>query len=171
MELQHEQGTAKSGIVLIKSKISALHVAWRVLKILLFLAVSNALGFVFFVIPLIDLIPNVDFHWVTKGVEIFLVSFGTAVFLVSWGLVLFWIVILLMYCFGHTVITTDGIYGRDKYNKPFDLPFDRIQKFERDGTRIIMEADVITKHGDVKRMEYVIPMINSVEFEQAYLNR
>lgn len=153
MRLQQEQGTAKNGLVLIKSKISAPHVAWRVLKILLFLIVSHVIALVLFLIPLIGLIPSI------------------AVFLVSWVLILLWVVLLLIYCFGHTVITTDGIYGRDKRNKPFDLPFDCIQKFERSGTKIIIEADIINKHGDVRRMEYVIPMINSVEFEEQYKNR
>ena len=153
MRAQENQRTAKNGQVKLVSKISLAHVLGRILIILLFLLAFHILSFLLFLIPLIGLIP------------------GLLIGLIGWLVMLYLIISLLIYCFSHTVITTDGIYGRDKRNKAFDLPFDCIQKFERSGTKIIIEADVINKHGDVRRMEYVIPMINSVEFEEQYKNR
>ena len=148
-----EQRTAKNGQIKLISKISVTHILWRVLKIVLFFIIAHIIGFVVFLVPIIGLIPS------------FLIG------LCAWILSLFWLVMLLIYCFSHTVITSDGIYGRDKRNRSFDVCFDQIQKFERNGTKIIIGADESTRDGNVRRRKHVIPMINSIEFEETYNNR
>lgn len=149
----NDQRTAKHGEVKIRSKISATHVLWRLLKILLLLIIAHLIGFLVFLIPLIGWIPSL--------------MIGA----LAWLIALIWLVRLLIYCFSHTVITSDGIYGRDKQCRSFDVCFDQIQKFERNGTKIVIGSDELTKKGNVRRREHIIPMINSVEFEQEYLNR
>ena len=148
-----DQRTAKYGEIKLRSKISATHILWRILKIILFVIVTHVIAFVVFLVPLIGLIPS------------FLIL------LCSWLCTVLMIASLVIYCFSHTVITSDGIYGRDKRNCSFDVCFDQIQQFERSGTKIIIGSDEITRKGDVKRRLHVIPMINSIEFEEQYNNR
>lgn len=153
MDTRHERRTAKNGEVKLRSKLSVTHILWRLLKIALFLIIAHVIGFVAFLIPLIG--------WI----------FSIIIGAISWLIALPFLISLLIYCFSHTVITSDGIYGRDKLNRSFDVCFDQIQRFERNGTKIIIGSDELKKDGDIRQREHIIPMINSVEFEQAYLNR
>ena len=123
------------------------------MKIALFLIIAHVIGFVAFLIPLIG--------WI----------FSIIIGAISWLIALPFLISLLIYCFSHTVITSDGIYGRDKLNRSFDVCFDQIQRFERNGTKIIIGSDELKKDGNIRQREHIIPMINSVEFEQAYLDR
>ena len=153
MDTRHERRTAKNGEVKLRSKLSVTHILWRLLKIALFLIIAHVIGFVAFLIPLIG--------WI----------FSIIIGAISWLIALPFLISLLIYCFSHTVITSDGIYGRDKLNRSFDVCFDQIQRFERNGTKIIIGSDELKKDGNIRQREHIIPMINSVEFEQAYLNR
>ncbi len=153
MRAQENQRTAKNGQVKLVSKISLAHVLGRILIILLFLLAFHILSFLLFLIPLIGLIPSL------------------LVGLIGWLVALYLVISLLIYCFSHTVITTDGIYGRDRNHRSFDVCFDQIQYFERSGTKIIFRSDELTGKGDVTRREHAIRMINSVEFEEQYKNR
>ncbi|MBQ2806921.1 MAG: hypothetical protein IJF08_07715 [Clostridia bacterium] len=153
MDTRHERRTAKNGEIRLRSKLSVTHILWRLLKIALFLIIAHVIGFVAFLIPLIG--------WI----------FSIIIGAISWLIALLMLISLLIYCFSHTVITSDGIYGRDKLNRSFDVCFDQIQRFERNGTKIIIGSDELKKDGDIRQRVHVIPMINSVEFEQAYLNR
>lgn len=153
MDTRHERRTAKNGEIKLRSKLSVTHILWRLLKIALFLIIAHVIGFVAFLIPLIG--------WI----------FSIIIGAISWLIALPFLISLLIYCFSHTVITSDGIYGRDKLNRSFDVCFDQIQRFERNGTKIIIGSDELKKDGDIRQREHIIPMINSVEFEQAYLNR
>ena len=153
MDTRHERRTAKNGEVKLRSKLSVTHILWRLLKIALFLIIAHVIGFVAFLIPLIG--------WI----------FSIIIGAISWLIALPFLISLLIYCFSHTVITSDGIYGRDKLNRSFDVCFDQIQRFERNGTKIIIGSDELKKDGDIRQRVHIIPMINSVEFEQAYLNR
>lgn len=153
MDTRHERRTAKNGKVKIRSKISVTHILWRLLKIALFLIIAHVIGFVAFLIPLIG--------WI----------FSIIIGAIAWLIALPFLISLLIYCFSHTVITSDGIYGRDKLNRSFDVCFDQIQRFERNGTKIIISSDELKKDGNIRQREHIIPMINSVEFEQAYLDR
>ena len=153
MDTRHERRTAKNGEVKLRSKLSVTHILWRLLKIALFLIIAHVIGFVAFLIPLIG--------WI----------FSIIIGAISWLIALPFLISLLIYCFSHTVITSDGIYGRDKLNRSFDVCFDQIQRFERNGTKIIIGSDELKKDGNIRQREHIIPMINSVEFEQAYLDR
>ena len=153
MDTRHERRTAKNGEVKLRSKLSVTHILWRLLKIALFLIIAHVIGFVAFLIPLIG--------WI----------FSIIIGAISWLIALPFLISLLIYCFSHTVITSDGIYGRDKLNRSFDVCFDQIQRFERNGTKIIIGSDELKKDGNIRQREHIIPMINSVEFEQTYLNR
>ena len=153
MDTRHERRTAKNGEVKLRSKLSVTHILWRLLKIALLLIIAHVIGFVAFLIPLIG--------WI----------FSIIIGAIAWLIALPFLISLLIYCFSHTVITSDGIYGRDKLNRSFDVCFDQIQKFERNGTKIIIGADEPTRDGNVRRREHVIPMINSIEFEETYNNR
>lgn len=153
MDTRHERRTAKNGKAKIRSKISVTHILWRLLKIALFLIIAHIIGFLAFWIPFIG--------WI----------FSIIIGVIAWLIALVMLISLFIYCFSHTVITTDGIYGRDKLNRSFDVCFDQIQKFERDGTKIIIGSDELKKDGNIRQREHIIPMINSVEFEQEYLNR
>ena len=153
MDTRHERRTAKNGKVKIRSKISVTHILWRLLKIALLLIIAHVIGFVAFLIPLIG--------WI----------FSIIIGAIAWLIALPFLISLLIYCFSHTVITSDGIYGRDKLNRSFDVCFDQIQRFERNGTKIIIGSDELKKDGNIRQREHIIPMINSVEFEQAYLDR
>ncbi len=153
MNKQKGQTTARKGNVKLVSKISITHILGRLLKIVLVFLILHLIGLILFLIPLIGLL------------------FSALIGLVCWIYTLDRLIGLVVYCFSRTVITSDGIYGRDKRCKGFDYRFDQIQKFERSGTKILICADVVTKKGQIKRKEHVIPMINSVEFEEAYNQR
>ena len=153
MDTRHERRTAKNGEFKLRSKLSVTHILWRLLKIALLLIIAHIIGFVAFLIPLIG--------WI----------FSIIIGVIAWLIALVMLISLIVYCFSHTVITSDGIYGRDKLNRSFDVCFDQIQKFERNGTKIIIGSDELKKDGNIRQREHIIPMINSVEFEQAYLDR
>lgn len=145
--------TAKKGQIKLIADIGAKYAALRVLVLLAFLVATHVVGSVLFWTPLVGL-----FLAVLVGAVGWLVAIGG-------------VVTLIIYCIGGIAITTDGIYGRDARGKKFDLCFDQIQRFEQNGHRINMDADVITERGDVRRREYVLHVSNVEEIMQVYDNR
>lgn len=113
-----------------------------------------------------------DVIGVVLALVLFLIPFAKLIIAVVWGVVnVYSIVVLILYACNDTVMTTNGLYGRDVTGLAFDIPFERIIKLTQKGHSVTIKANLTKKNGRIYRKELVLHIENAEEFVRAYEQR